>query len=123
MKTNIVIDTSPPIPCLAKFWFSSYEPKCYWPIKLQDSLKCRISIKKWMMKCVFGMQINIEVFFKLILSFWMCVAKHAQSTQNKKFAVSLQHLKENVNDEVDFLPADKRQRFPQTDTIYFGVCG
>ena len=32
------------------------------------------------------MQINIEVFYKLILSFWVCVTRHAQSTQNKKFA-------------------------------------
>ena len=39
MKTNIVIDISPPFPYLAKFWFSSYESKCFWSIKLQDSLK------------------------------------------------------------------------------------
>ena len=32
------------------------------------------------------MQIKIEVFYKLILSFWVCVARHAQSTRNKKFA-------------------------------------
>ena len=32
------------------------------------------------------MQINNEVFFKLILPFWVCVARHAQGTQNKKFA-------------------------------------
>ena len=31
-----------------------------------------------MMKCIFGMKINIEVFQKLILSFWMCVARHAR---------------------------------------------
>ena len=43
------------------------------------------------MTCIFGMQINIEVFCKLILSFWVCIARHAQSTQNKK-----------VKDEVDF---------------------
>ena len=40
MKTNVVGDISPPIPYLAKFWFSSYGPKCSQPIKLQDSLKC-----------------------------------------------------------------------------------
>ena len=55
------------------------------------------------MKLIFDMQINIEVFYKLVLSFWVCVAKHAQSTQNNKFAISLQYLKENVKDEVDFL--------------------
>ena len=86
METNIVVDISPPIPYLAKFWFSSYGPKCCQPIKLQDSLKCNISRMKWMMKFIFGMQINIEVFYKLILSFWECETKHAQSTQSKKFA-------------------------------------
>ena len=39
MKTNIVVDISPPIPYLAKFWFSSYGPRCCQPIKLQDSFK------------------------------------------------------------------------------------
>ena len=46
MKTNIVIDTSPPIPYLAKFWVSSHEPKYCQPIKLDDSLKRNISRKK-----------------------------------------------------------------------------
>ena len=85
MKTNIVIDISSPILYLAKFCFSSYGPKCCQPIKLQDSLKCNISRKKWMMKCIFCMQINIKVFYKLILSFWVCITGHVQSTQNKKF--------------------------------------
>ena len=85
METNISIDISPPIPYLAKFWFLSYGPKCCQPIKLQNSLKCNISKKKWMMKCIFGMQINIEIFYKLILSFWVCATRHVQNTQNKKF--------------------------------------
>ena len=75
MKTKIVIDNSPPY--LAKFWVSSYGPKCCQPINLQDSLNCNILEKKWMM------QINVEVFYKLILSFWVNVTRHAQSTQNK----------------------------------------
>ena len=83
MKTNVVIDISPPMLCLVKFWVLSYGPKCCQPIKLQDSLTHNISRKKWMMKCIFGMQINIEVFHKLILSFWLCVTRHPQSTQNK----------------------------------------
>ena len=46
MKTNIVIDISPPIPYLAKLWFLSYGPKYCRPVKLQDSLKYNISRKK-----------------------------------------------------------------------------
>ena len=69
-----------------KFWFSIYGSKCCWPIELQDSLKCNISRKKWMMKYIIAMSRNIEIFYKLILPCWVCVSRHAQSTQNKKFA-------------------------------------
>ena len=62
-----------------------------------------------MTKFILGMHINIEVFYKLLVPLWVCVAKHAQRTQNNKFAISLLYLKENVEDKVDFLPADKRQ--------------
>ena len=85
MKTDIVIAISPLIPYLAEFWFSSYGLKYCWSVRLQDSLKCNISRKKWIMKFIFGMQINIEVFNKLILSHWVYVARHAQRTQNMKF--------------------------------------
>ena len=85
MENNIFVDISPPISYLAKSWSSSYGPKRCQQIKLQDSLKCNISRKKWIMKFVFAMQINIEVFYNLILSFWVCATRHAQSTQNKKF--------------------------------------
>ena len=149
-------------PYRAKFWFSSYELKCCWSIKLQDSLKCNISRKKWMMRVTCGMQINMVVFYMLILLFWVYAARHAQSTQNRsfhifaiftekhggwkslpadkarkkggsitlgdtriqnnKFAISLQYIKENRKNEVDFLPTDKHQRFLQINTIILGVC-
>ena len=83
MKTNIVINISPKIPCLVKIWFSGYESDCCWPIKLQDPLKCNISRKNLVMKYIFDMQINVESFFKLILSIGQ--ARHVQNTQNKKF--------------------------------------
>ena len=34
---------------------------------------------------------------------------HAQITQHDKFAISLQYLKKEVNDKVDFLPAFKHE--------------
>ena len=70
---------------------------------------------------IFCEQINSKVFYKLIL-LSMYVARYAESTQSNKFAISLQYLKENINDEVDILPAEKRQRFPQIDTIIFSSC-
>ena len=45
-----------------------------------------ITRKKCMMKFIFGILINIKVFYKLIISFWVSVTRHVQSTQNKKFA-------------------------------------
>ena len=67
----------------------------------------------------FYMQKNIKDFFKVILSFSVCMAKHAQITQNNKFAISLQYLKKEVSDEVDFLHADKHESFLQIDTMIF----
>ena len=47
----------------------------------------------------------------------MCVARHAQITQNNKFAISLQYLKKEMNDEVDFLDANKHESFLHTGTM------
>ena len=71
---------------------------------------------------MFGMQINIEVFCTLMVSIWVCVARHFPSTQNNKFTKSLRYLKENVNDEFNFLSAYNRQRFLQIDTVSLGFC-
>ena len=76
-------------------------------------ISLHIYLKAWRMKFIFQLQINTEVFCKLIVSLWVCIARHTQSIQNNKFTISLQYLKETVRDEVDFLPADKRWRFLQ----------
>ena len=49
----------------------------------------------------------------------MCVARHVEITQNNKFAISLQYLKKEVSDEVDFLQADKYESFLQFDSLIF----
>ena len=69
------------------------------------------------MKLIFCLLINVEGFFKVILSFSLCVARHAHNTQNKKFAISLQHLKKKGSDAVDFMYADKHESFLQIDII------
>ena len=50
-------------------------------------------------------------------SLQVCIAWHAQSTQNSTFTKSLKYLRENEKDEVDFLSSDKRQRFLQSEII------
>ena len=49
------------------------------------------------------------------------MARHALITQNNKFAISLQYLKKEVSDEVDFLRADKHQSFLQFDFNTLGI--
>ena len=49
----------------------------------------------------------------------MCVVRHAQITQNNKFAISLQYLKKEVSDETDFLHTDKHESFLQIDIMIF----
>ena len=63
---------------------------------------CSISRRAWTMKLIFYLQINTTIFYKLIVSLWVCMTRHAQSTQNNNFIISLQYLKENVKDGVDF---------------------
>ena len=53
----------------------------------------------------------------------MCVTKHAQMTQNNKFAISLKYLKKDVRDEVYFLHADKHEIFFKVDAVIFNGDG
>ena len=70
-----------------------------------------------MMKFIFGIEINMEVFYMLIRSLWVCVTRHAQSTQNNQFAIFLHYLKRDVSDELDFLHADKYKGLLQINTM------
>ena len=47
------------------------------------------------------------------------MASHAKITPKNKFAISLQCLKKEVRDEVDFLHIDKHKSFQQIDTMIF----
>ena len=38
----------------------------------------------------------------MIVQLWLCRARQAQKTENNQFRISLQHLKENMKDEVGF---------------------
>ena len=49
----------------------------------------------------------------------MGVARYTQSSQNNKFAISLQYFKKEVRDKLDFLHEDKHQSFPQANSIFF----
>ena len=63
------------------------------------------------MKLIFCLQINTKDFYKLIVPLWVCTDRHAQSIQNNKLTISLQYLKVNMKDEVDFLPEDNVKDF------------
>ena len=51
----------------------------------------------------------------------MGIVKHFQSSPNSKFTMSLQYLKKDVRDEVDFWPVDKHQSFLQGDFNTLGI--
>ena len=104
-----------------------------------------------MMKFIFGMQINIEVFYRLILKRlqkrmgyevdFLPADKHESSPQVDSIILGVRSQKchkypkqqvcnifaisqgKRVKDEVDFLLPDKRQRSLEIDTIILGVCG
>ena len=76
-----------------------------------------------MMKRIFGIQINIEIFYKLILSFWVCNKACPKCLKYPKteVCISLQYLQKNVRYKLDVLPGDKSQTFLQIDTIILDV--
>ena len=50
--------------------------------------------------------LDIKVSYKRILSLLMDMIKHSQSTQSDEFAISLQYLKKEVKNGVQFLHPD-----------------
>ena len=60
---------------------------------------------------------SIKVVYKLMLLFLSGIARHAQSTQNTKLALSLTCLKKEWRDEVVFFHEDKHWTFVQADII------
>ena len=86
--------------------------------KLQSRKICNPSLqsrKTWWMKLIFCLQINTKVCYKLIISLWLCVVRYAQSAEINKLAMSLKYL--------NFLSADKYQRFLQIYAVILRVCG
>ena len=74
------------------------------------------------MRFIFGIQINTEVFHKLIqLSFWVC-NKMCPKYANKKLAYLCNVSQKSIGDEVDFLPAEKYESFLQVDSITLSLC-
>ena len=69
------------------------------------------------MKLNFWLLINVKGFFKVMLSFYICVASNVEITQNKKFVISLQYLKKEVRNKVDFLHEDIHESLLQVDTM------
>ena len=49
------------------------------------------------------------------------MTRDVQTTQNNKFAISLQYLKKAVSDEVDFLHTNKHESFLQIGAMIFDV--
>ena len=84
-------------------------------------LQSNISRETWWMKLIFYLQISTKVYYKLIVSLWVCIARQAKSSENNKLATSLQYLKEKVKDVIGFWPSDKHQRFFQIDSIILEV--
>ena len=50
MKVHIICYVTAELPNVGKTWFLRYGSKYFWPIKLRDSSKCKISRKKWGIK-------------------------------------------------------------------------
>ena len=76
---------------------------------------CNILSLMIVMNLILYIQISMKASYKLMLWFLMGMVKHSKSHQNSWFAMSLQYLKKEVRDEVDFLHADKHQSLLQVN--------
>ena len=63
---------------------------------------CNILGKKWVMKLIFCIQISMKVSYKLILWLFLWIVKHSQSSGDRKFVMSLQYLKRQVEMKLIF---------------------
>ena len=72
-----------------------------------------------LLNMIFYMKINIRIFYKLVVLFLLVIASHAQSTRNSKFVISLQYLKKEGRDKVDFLHADNYVWSDNYPTIWY----
>ena len=67
------------------------------------------------MKLIFLQVDKHESLFQIDAMNLMGMVKHSHSSQNSKFAMSLQYLEKEVIDEVDLLHEDKHQGFLKVD--------
>ena len=64
---------------------------------------CNISRKTWKDEFDLLPTDNRQRFLQIaVIILGVCVARHAQITQSNKFAISLEYLKKELSDEVDF---------------------
>ena len=62
-----------------------------------------------MIKLIFLHADKHESLLQIDSMILMRMVKHSQSSQNSEFSMSLQYLKKEVKDEVNFLHADKHE--------------
>ena len=74
-----------------------------------------------MRKLIFFLGDKHESMLQIDAMVLMVMVKHFQSLPKSKFVMSLQHLRKEVRDEVDFLHADKYQSFLQVDFNILGI--
>ena len=98
-------------PISGKFRFSTYGSKYCWTIKLQDSLKCSIPKKKWMINCSFVMQINLKVFYKFVPSYWVCMPGMPKLPKMRSLHIIAISLGKHGEWSWFFLPVDSMKAF------------
>ena len=84
---------------------------------LNNKLEMKLDADKHQIFLQVGLNnLGIKVSYKVILSLFMGMIKHSQSTKSNNFTLSLQYVKEEVMNAV--LHADKNQNFYKLD-YYF----
>ena len=115
MKVLLILYLPSPTLCLAKFLFWSYCLKCSLPIRLHDSLKCKISRKKWVIKLIFCLLINIRVSYMMLLIAYGVRGQVCPKYQKWQVSNIFVIVQKRGEGKICFLHEDEHQSFLQAD--------
>ena len=97
-------------------------PLCY--MTLGVCSQAYSTYPKWQVCNIFAIsQKKVKGEVNFLQAEWVCVDRHAQITLNNKCASSLQFLKKEVSDKVDFIHEEKHESFQQIDVSIFDEDG
>ena len=96
-------DISSQIPYPAKFWFSSYEPKCSQPVRLHHRILYNVTSQERSEGIDYLHADKHQRFLQVYtILFGGCGQAYSEGRQNNSFLILWQYFKKDLRDKSDF---------------------